>query len=71
MTTISEQPDHDASALVSGPVAPTVRADQLIYGRSQNDAAKGNAQHDHYNDLHLSSHSSAPSLEYEQLEAIE
>ena len=71
MTTISEQPLHDVKAVMSGPVAPTVRADQLIYGRSQNDAAKGNAQHDHYNDLHLSSHSSAPPLGYEQIEAIE
>lgn len=55
----------------SGVVAPIARADQLINRRPQNDAADGNAQHDHHDDLHLSSLSGAPHTEYEQIEAIE
>ena len=44
---------------------------QLIDGRSNNDAAQGDAQHNKYDDLHLSSFTSAPQLGYEQIEAIE
>lgn len=64
-------PRADVAAVISGPVAPTVRADQLIHGRSQNDAAKGDAEHDQNDDLHLSSLLSAPLTGYEQIEAIE
>ena len=71
MTIPCEQSQADVSTLVSGVVAPIARAYQLINGRSQNDAAKGDAQHDHYYDLHLSSLPSAPHSEYEQIEAIE
>ncbi len=71
MTNLCEQSKAGVEVFVSGVVAPITGTDQLINGRSQNNAANGNAQHDHHDDLHLSSLSGAPHTEYEQIEAIE
>ena len=71
MTAPFQQTSAAVAKWASGVVAPITRADQLINRRPQNDAADGNAQHDHHDDLHLSSLSGAPHTEYEQIEAIE
>ena len=71
MTAPCEHLQAAADTWESGVVAPIARVNQLINRRSQNDSANGNAQHDHHDDLHLSSLSGAPHSEYEQIEAIE